>query len=207
MLSLICSFYEINRHKFYRRKDFTKRFCNDLKELPIEIINYEEKEMTILNDKKLLFMKAEKYVIYAKKSFVMKIKYDISHKVRDHCHFTGKFREAAHNIWNLRYKILKKVPVVFRNGSVYDYHFIIKQLAEDFKGRFECLGENTKKYITFSVPIKGDGNSKKIAYKLKFIDAIDLCKVNYQTLLITNLKLTKKNVRNVRENVNLLDLK
>ena len=37
--------------------------------------------------------------------------------------------------------------------------------------------------------------------------AIDLCKVNYQTLLIIYLKLTKKNVRNARENVNLSDLK
>ena len=37
--------------------------------------------------------------------------------------------------------------------------------------------------------------------------AIDLCKVNYQTLLITYLKLTNENVQNARENVNLLDLK
>ena len=37
--------------------------------------------------------------------------------------------------------------------------------------------------------------------------AIDLCKVNYQTFLITYLKLTKENVWNARENVNLLDLK
>ena len=43
-----------NRHKFYRRKDYTKRFCNNLKELATEIINYEEKEMTILNDKEII---------------------------------------------------------------------------------------------------------------------------------------------------------
>ena len=36
---------------------------------------------------------------------------------------------------------------------------------------------------------------------------MDLCKVNYQTLLITYLKLTKKDAQNARENVNLLDLK
>ena len=50
-------------------------------------------------------------------------------KVRDHCHYTGKYREAAHSICNLRYKISKEIPVVFHNGSTYDYHFIIKQLA------------------------------------------------------------------------------
>ena len=44
--------------------------------------------------------------------------------------------------------------MVFYNGSTYDYHFIIKQLAIKFKGEFECLRENSEKYITFSVPIK-----------------------------------------------------
>ena len=43
---------------------------------------------------------------------------------------------------------------MFHNGSTYDYHFIIKELAEKSEGEFECLGENTEKYIHFSVPIK-----------------------------------------------------
>ena len=76
------------------------------------------------------------------------------HKGKDHCHYTGKYRGAAHDVGNLRYKIPKEIPVVFHNGSTYDYHFIIKELAEEFEGKFECLGENAEKYITFSVPIK-----------------------------------------------------
>ena len=44
---------------------------------------------------------------------------------------------------------LKKVPIVFHNGSNYDYHFIIKELAGVFKEQFTCLGENTEKYIIF----------------------------------------------------------
>ena len=75
-------------------------------------------------------------------------------KVRDHCHYTGKYRGAAHDICNLRYKIPKEIPVVFHNGSTYDYHFIIKELAEEFEEEFECLGKNTEKYTAFSVPIK-----------------------------------------------------
>ena len=75
-------------------------------------------------------------------------------KVRDHCHFTGKFRGAAHSICNLHYNVPQELPVKIHNSSVYDYHFIIKELAEDVKGEFECLGENTEKYITFSVRIK-----------------------------------------------------
>ena len=48
---------------------------------------------------------------------------------------------------------------------------MIKKLAEDFKGQFECLGGNTEKYITFSVRIKKDDGSKKFTFKLKFIDS------------------------------------
>ena len=75
-------------------------------------------------------------------------------KVRDHCYYTWKYRGAAHSICNLRCKIQKEIRIVFHNGSTYDYHFIIKQLARELKGYFHCLRENTEKYITFSVQIK-----------------------------------------------------
>ena len=44
---------------------------------------------------------------------------------------------------------------------------------KEFEGNFECLGENTEKYITFSVPIKKKIENKdlEITYKLKFIDS------------------------------------
>ena len=45
-------------------------------------------------------------------------------KVRDHCHHTGNYSDASHNVCNLRYKMPKEIPVVFHNGSKYDYHFI-----------------------------------------------------------------------------------
>ena len=121
-------------------------------------------------------------------------------KVRDHCYYRRKYRGAADSICNLPYKISKEIPIVSQNGSTYDYHFIIKQLAREFKGYFHCLGENTEKYITFSVPIKNvldndkdSGNdsdsdsdndsdsysdndksknkAKTITYKLKFINS------------------------------------
>ena len=102
------------------------------------------------------------------------------YKVKKHCHYTGNYRGAAHNTCKLRYKVPKEILVVFHNGSTYDYHFIIKELAEEFEIEFECLGENTEKYIPFSVPIKKkitkidkDGNDKimKTSYKIKFIDS------------------------------------
>ena len=74
--------------------------------------------------------------------------------LKDQCHYTGKYWGAARGICNLKYNILRKIPVVFHNVSTYDYHLIIKELAEEFEGEFECLDENTETYITFSVPIK-----------------------------------------------------
>ena len=72
----------------------------------------------------------------------------------------------------MRYKVPKEIPVVFHNGSIYDYPFIIKELAKEFEGNFECLGENTEKYIMI-VPIKKkiDNNDLEITYKIKFIDS------------------------------------
>ena len=99
----------------------------------------------------------------------------IFYKVKDYCHYTGKYRGAAHNICNLRYRLPKEIPIVFHNGSTYDYHFIIKELVKEFDRNFECLGENTEKYITFSVPVKKEIRNKdkiiEITYKIKFIDS------------------------------------
>ena len=50
--------------------------------------------------------------------------------------------------------MLKNIPIVFHNRSDYDYHFIIKKLAEELKEKITCLGENTKKYVTFTIPIE-----------------------------------------------------
>ena len=134
--------------------------------------------------KKMLYMQ--------KKNFSTDDKNKKYHKLKDHCHYTGKYRGAAHNICNLRYKVPKEIPVVFHNGSKYDFHFIVKELAEEFEGTFECLGENTEKYITFSVPIKKeitkqyqDGNDKitKIPPKIKFIDSFRFMSSSLSSLL------------------------
>ena len=172
-LNLICSFNaEENRHKFYRGRDCIENFCKDLKELATEIINYEEKEIIPLTDNRNRFYEEQKECHICKKEFCYgkngEKKFKLYQKVRDHCHYTGKFSGAVHSICNLSYKVPKEIPVVIHNGPTYDYYFIIKELAEDFKGQFESLGENTEKYITFSVPIEKevvngqkDNDSKK----------------------------------------------
>ena len=97
--------------------------------------------------------------------------YENRKKVKDHCHYTGKFRGAAHSKCKLNCKVLKDIPIIIHNAS-YDTHFIINQLAEEFKSELNCIGKNMEKYITFSVPIKKEGdNGKKVSYKLRFIDS------------------------------------
>ena len=175
-------------------------FCKDLRDQAMKIINYEKKDMIQLTNEEKGFFEKQKVCYICEKGFCTdkndKNTFKLYHKVRDHCHYTEKFRGAAHNICNLRYKIPKEIPVVFHNGSTYDYHFIIKQLAKEFKGNFDCLGENTEKYITFSVPIKKEfDNDKTIIHQLKFIDCCRF--MPPQVLLMTYQKLTKKNAKNV----------
>ena len=92
-------------------------------------------------------------------------------EVKDHCHYTGKLRGAAHCKCNLKHKVQKEIPVIIHNTS-YDTHFILNQLAIEFKSELNCIGDNIEKYITFSVPIKKEcDNNKTITYKIKFIDS------------------------------------
>ena len=102
-------------------------------------------------------MKSKRFVTYDKKQFSSdendKNAFKLYHKVRDHCHYTGKFRVAPPQYLQLKIQNSKKILVVFHNGSTYDYHFIINKLAKEFYGQLECLRENPEKYITFSVPI------------------------------------------------------
>ena len=174
-----CSFDRTkNKLNYYRGKDCMKNLCLDLREHATKIINYEKKEMIPLTKKEEKRYNKQEVCYICKKGFSTNDSNKKYRKLRDHCHYSGKYKGAAHDICNLRQKIPKEIPVVFHNGSTYDYNFIIKELAEEFEGEFECLGENTEKYITFSVPVKKEIPKKdkqcndkitKISYKIKFI--------------------------------------
>ena len=147
----------------------SKRTCNKNNQL------FKERNDTANKKKKDKNHNKQKVCHICRKEFNTDDNDKKYHKVKDHCHYTGKRSGVAHDIFNLRYKTSKEIPVVFHDGSTYDYHFIIKNLAEEFEGEFECLGENTEKYITFSVPIMKEITKEdkiiKISYKIKFIDS------------------------------------
>ena len=104
----ICSFDPTkNKLDCYRGKDCMERFCKDVRDHAMKIINYEEKEMIPLTDKENKSYEKQKVCYICKKEFSTDKNDKKYHKVRDHCHYTGKFRGAAHNICNLRYKTPK----------------------------------------------------------------------------------------------------
>ena len=191
-----------------------KIFCKDLKDQAMKIINYEKKEMIPLTNEEKEKHENQKICYICEQEFCTDKKngkeFKLNQKVRDYCHCTGKYRGAAYSICNLRYKIPKDIPVVFHNGSTYDYHFIIEKLAREFKGNFECLGENTEKYITFSVPIKKEhSNGKTTTYKLKFIDSYRFMQDSLSNLVnnlsgIDNKEPENKFIDNMRSMTDLL---
>ena len=134
-----------NTLNYYRGKDCMKRFSKDLREHAIKIIDYEKKKLISLTTEEKIYHNKQKICYICKKEFSNNEKKK-NYKVRDHCHYTGKTEGVAHSICNLRYKVTKEIP----NGSIYDYHLIIKELVKEFEGNFECLGKNTEKYNIFS---------------------------------------------------------
>ena len=99
-------------------------------------------------------MKMQKFSVCKEKFEDKHAKIEKYPKVSDHCHYTWEYRRTAHIICNLKYSVHEEISIVFHNGSNYDYHFVIKELVEESEGQITFLGENTEKYITFSVPIE-----------------------------------------------------
>ena len=152
-MSTISSFKSIeNKHDVYRGKDCMKTFFESFKEHPMEIINFKKKTKLLTNEQQ----KSCKSAKICKTRFIQfkYVKHKKYCKVRNHCHYTGEYRGATKSICNLKYNVPKEIPIVIYNGSNYDYHLIIKKLAQGLEKQFSCLGENTENYITFSVPIQ-----------------------------------------------------
>ena len=76
-------------------------------------------------------------------------------RVRDHCHSSGKFRGAAHEVCNLKYKVLKFFQVVFHNLLGYDSHLFIKTLRNS-EGDISCIPNNEENYISFTKQVTVD---------------------------------------------------
>ena len=118
-----------------------------------------------------------------------------SKKVRDHCHFTGKYRGAAHNQCNLQFKKPKFTPVIFHNLSGYDAHLFVKNLGRT-EGNIKCIPNNEEKYISFSKEIVvGEYENKKgekveVKHEIRFLDSFKFMASSLESL-VGNLGLEK----------------
>ena len=126
---------------------------------------------------------------------------DKDKKVRDHCHLTGKFRGAAHNKCNLKFKIPKFYPVIFHNLSGYDSHLFIKNLGKS-EGKIDCIPCNEEKYISFTKEIIVDkfiNEEKKeveVKRKIRFIDSFKFMATSLDSLV---KNLPKESFKNLTE--------
>ncbi|CAH3022692.1 unnamed protein product [Porites evermanni] len=135
-------------------------------------------------------------------------------KVRDHCHFTGQYRGAAHNSCNLKCRKPLVLPVIFHNLQGYDAHLFIKQLAT-LPGELNCIPSTEEKYISFSKKIKVDEyRSKKndemvsLYFEIRFIDSFKFLQTSLANL-VSNLQPDDfyNTKREFKKNVDLLTRK
>ena len=97
----------------------------------VEMLDRDIREITSIPDKKIIFGKEEaKRFNKETRCWIRNEKFtgDVKNcKVRDHCHFTGRYRGAAHKICSFFYRKPNFTPVVFQNLSGYDSHLFVKK--------------------------------------------------------------------------------
>ena len=151
--------------------DAMDTFINWLESDVREIANLENKDMIFTPENEKEFINALNCWICGE--------YMGNDRVRDHCHFTGKFRGAACNSCNLKHKRQNNISVFFHNLAGYDSHLFIKKLGTpEEKENIDCIPNNEEKYISFSKTIitgqykNKQGETKDKTFKIIFKDSM-----------------------------------
>ena len=168
--------------------DISKIFVNKLAKVTNKIYNdfyHHPIPLKLTHTEQKSFDKAETCYI-CKKELLTDNGVD---KVRDHCHFTGQYRGAAHNSCNLQCRKPMILPVIFHNLQGYDAHLFIKQLA-CLPGELNCILSTEKKYISFSKKIKVDeykssrtGETISLYFEIRFIDSFKFLQTSLANLV------------------------
>ena len=142
-----------NPLKLYRGKDCIKKFCDHvIGEARRLYQSFSEVPMTPLTPKEMDRYKRSERCHICFKPFK-----EDNPKVRDHCHYTSRYRGPAHMNCNLQYKIPSYIPTIFHNLSGYDAHLFIKELAASTDGaRMVVIAKNKEDYISFSIKVEVD---------------------------------------------------
>ena len=160
---------------------------------PIDVfINWLEKDVKIIsglgNETMKITPEEEEQFKQASKCWICGKLLNIEDRVRDHCHYTGRYRGAAHNICNLKYSKPNNISVFFHNLSGYDSHLFIKKLNTTM-GTIDCIPNNQENYISFSKSIKtGEyknkkGETKDKYFKIVFKDSLKFMASKLETLV------------------------
>ena len=174
----------------YMGEDAMKKFVEWIEEDVKEIANIPDVEMIFGPDELKQFNDVTKCWICNEEfdDTADEKGYRKNEKVKDHCHYTGRFRGAAHNSCNLKYKKPKFIPVVFHNLSGYDSHLFIKNLGFT-DGNIDCIPNNEEKYISFTKnTVTGsytnkEGKTKPIKHKIRFIDSFKFMSTSLDSLV------------------------
>ena len=165
------SVYESRLRGYTKEPDAMDTFINWLEEDVKAIANIKPKKMIFTKENEKQFNMASDCWICGEELG--------NDRVRDHCHFTGNYRGAAHNSCNLKYRKPESIPVFFHNLSGYDSHLFIKKLGTpDKKENIDCIPNNEEKYISFSKTIKTGyytnkkGETKDKTFKIVFKDSL-----------------------------------
>ena len=171
-------------------KDVAKVFCEKLEETTRKIYDRFKVDVPMIFDKTAKKLFDSQTVCYAcGDPFSDK---NGLKKVRDHCHYTGKFRGALHSKCNLRLPKGKMIPVFFHNLEGYDSHLFVKHLA-DTEGDVNCIPHNEEKYITFTKNVWVDtvetkeGGNTKVFTRLKFVNTMHFMASSLEKL-VNNLE-------------------
>ena len=146
-----------NKFDYYRGKDCIEKLCKKIEESANEVISREKKEIIPLTNEENNIYNEQEICYICKEKFCLDKddrNYINRKKVKDHCRNAGKFRRPTHSICSLKYKVLKETLIIIIHNASYDTHFMLNQLAIEFKDELNGIGDNMEKYITFSVPIK-----------------------------------------------------
>ena len=122
-MATIWAFHGIERkHALYLGGDCIKKFCEPLSKHIKNIINFGNNKKTLLLTRTKITSRC-KSISHLRKRILEKLAINMKYlNVRDHCHYTGKYRGATHSIFHLKFNVLDVISVAFYNGSNYDYH-------------------------------------------------------------------------------------
>ena len=117
-ISIIWTFDHIEDKHFYIMEYCMKKFCRYLREHAKNSIHFEKKKILPLTKEELKSYQEVKVCYICGKIIFKKLSKGLNYqKLRDHCHYTGKYRGAVHIICNLKFNLPNGVFVAFLSGS------------------------------------------------------------------------------------------